>query len=61
MIVLLINVLMTNIVIGISLPQELLAKVDGERGDVSRSRFLQRLVEQAYAHASERKEGGSQA
>jgi metal-responsive CopG/Arc/MetJ family transcriptional regulator len=30
---------------GLSLPTELLDKIDSERGDVSRSRFLLRLLE----------------
>lgn len=35
--------------VGVSLPQDLLAKIDAERGDIPRSKFLQRLLEQAYA------------
>jgi metal-responsive CopG/Arc/MetJ family transcriptional regulator len=34
--------------VGISIPENLLVKIDQDRGDVPRSRFLQRLVEQAY-------------
>jgi metal-responsive CopG/Arc/MetJ family transcriptional regulator len=33
---------------GLSIPTELLYKIDAERGDVSRSRFLLRLLEKAY-------------
>jgi hypothetical protein len=33
---------------GLSLPIELLRKIDAERGDISRSRFLLRLLERAY-------------
>jgi hypothetical protein len=39
---------------GLSLPTELMLKIDRERGDIPRSRFLLRLVEQAYKE----KEGG---
>jgi metal-responsive CopG/Arc/MetJ family transcriptional regulator len=51
--------------IGISIPTKLLAKIDGERGDVPRSRFLQRIVEQTYArkddaaHTNTNEEGAS--
>lgn len=41
---------------GISLPADIMNKIDTERGDVSRSRFLLRLVEQAYREKE--KEGG---
>ena len=33
---------------GLSLPAELIRKIDAERGDISRSRFLLRLIERAY-------------
>ncbi len=33
---------------GLSLPSDLLQKIDEERGDVSRSRFLLRLIQRAY-------------
>lgn len=33
---------------GLSLPIELLRRIDTERGDVSRSRFLLRLIERCY-------------
>ena len=36
------------IAIGISLPKEILAKIDTERGDVSRSRYLLRRLEKLY-------------
>ena len=38
-----------SIAVGISLPKDLLSKIDVERRDVPRSRYLQRLVEKAYA------------
>ena len=33
---------------GLSLPAELLREIDSERGDVSRSRYLLRLLEKPY-------------
>ena len=33
---------------GLSLPTELIQKIDSERGDISRSRFLLRIIERAY-------------
>jgi hypothetical protein len=44
---------------GLSIPTELLYKIDAERGDVSRSRFLLRLIEKAYALTG-RDNGGNQ-
>ena len=41
---------------GLSLPRELMLKIDGDRGDVSRSRFLLRLIEKAYENEQLRKE-----
>ena len=35
--------------VGISLPEEMLSKIDRERGDISRSKFLLRLLERAYS------------
>jgi metal-responsive CopG/Arc/MetJ family transcriptional regulator len=34
---------------GLSLPRKLLRKIDIERGDVSRSRYILRLLEKTYA------------
>ena len=33
---------------GLSIPNELLTRIDSERGDIPRSRFLLRLIERAY-------------
>ena len=33
---------------GLSLPNEWIKRIDLERGDISRSKFLLRLVEKAY-------------
>ena len=34
--------------LGISLPEEILLKIDKDRGDIPRSRFLVKLIELAY-------------
>lgn len=34
--------------IGISFTKELLEKIDKERGDIPRSRFIQRILEKKY-------------
>ena len=34
--------------LGISLPQEILLRIDRDRGDIPRSKFLVRLIEIAY-------------
>jgi hypothetical protein len=34
-----------TIAVGISLPRKLMSQIDSERGDISRSRFLLRLIE----------------
>ena len=38
-----------SIPVGISLPKEILEKIDMERGDVSRSRYLLRKIEEYYS------------
>jgi metal-responsive CopG/Arc/MetJ family transcriptional regulator len=40
--------------VGISLPEQIIQKIDKDRGDVPRSRFLLRLVEHAYCQQEER-------
>lgn len=39
---------MVTVTIAVSLPQELVARVDEERGDISRSKYIARLLTQAY-------------
>jgi hypothetical protein len=34
---------------GLSLPTDLMERIDADRGDVPRSRFLLRLLERAYS------------
>ena len=34
--------------VGISLPRKIMKKIDVERGDISRSRYLLRLLEKTY-------------
>lgn len=36
------------IVMGVSLPKQLVERIDKDRGDVPRSRFLVRLLEHVY-------------
>ena len=44
-------------VFGISLPTEVMHKIDVARGDISRSRYLLRLIEKVYGE--EKKEENS--
>jgi hypothetical protein len=43
---------------GISMPTELFEKVEQRRGDVSRSKFLLRILEQSFLSKEERKNVG---
>jgi hypothetical protein len=43
---------------GLSLPRELMLKIDRDRGDIPRSRFLLRIIEEAYVKRQLR--GGSE-
>ena len=38
-----------SISVGISLPKKIMSQIDVERGDVSRSRFLLRMIEDIYS------------
>jgi hypothetical protein len=38
-----------SIAVGISLPRDILDKIDSDRGDISRSRFLLRIIERVYS------------
>jgi hypothetical protein len=38
--------------VGVSMPSNIISKIDAERGDISRSRFLLRLLERVYANSS---------
>ena len=38
----------STIAVGISLPKEIITKIDSERGDIPRSRYLLRLLEKMY-------------
>jgi hypothetical protein len=50
---------MTNTVsITLTLPEEVVHRIDRERGDVNRSRYLLRLIETGY-RCNQKKEGGS--
>ena len=45
----------STICVGISLPKEILKKIDGERGDVSRSKYLLRIIERSCLENDETK------
>ena len=44
--------------VGTSLPIDLLARIDRERGDISRSRFILRLLEKIYLTQKKVEYGG---
>ncbi len=41
-------IMQSTIAVGISLPKEIITKIDSERGDIPRSRYLLRLLEKMY-------------
>jgi len=45
-------IVMTSVIVGVSLPEHVVQEIDNDRGDVSRSRFLLRLVQRAYKDES---------
>jgi hypothetical protein len=38
---------------GISIPTDLLSKIDTDRGDISRSRYIVRIIERLYFNKGE--------
>ena len=36
-------------VVGVSIPKDLIRKIDADRGDVNRSQYITRLMETAYS------------
>ncbi len=38
----------SNLVLGISLPRQIIGQIDSERGDVPRSRYVLRILEKQY-------------
>jgi len=44
-----------SVSMGISFEQDMLDRIDADRGDVTRSKFIQRLIEQAYAARDKKK------
>lgn len=42
---------------GISLPNDILLKIDSERGDIPRSRYLLRLLERVYHTGNDEEKG----
>jgi metal-responsive CopG/Arc/MetJ family transcriptional regulator len=49
-----------KIAMGISFPKKMIKNIDRERGDISRSRFVLRLLEQAYEEKRQKNSVGSQ-
>ena len=52
-----ITVMQSSIAVGISLPVNIIKKIDTERGDVSRSRYVLRLIEKMYIVNNQNHEG----
>lgn len=42
----------SSIAVGLSLPRDIITKIDRERGDISRSRYLLRIVQRVYESMS---------
>jgi hypothetical protein len=42
--------------VGISIPKNMLSRIDQERGDVSRSRYVLRILEKVYLSTDQRSE-----
>ncbi|MDQ6862798.1 MAG: hypothetical protein M3044_03125 [Thermoproteota archaeon] len=47
----------SSIAVGISLPANIIKKIDTERGDVSRSRYVLRMIEKIYLVNNQNHEG----
>lgn len=47
----------SSIAVGISLPANIIKKIDTERGDVSRSRYVLRIIEKMYIVNNQNHEG----
>jgi hypothetical protein len=45
--------------VGVSLPTKIISKVDAERGDVPRSRYILRVLQDTYSKRGKLKEGRS--
>jgi metal-responsive CopG/Arc/MetJ family transcriptional regulator len=45
------------IAIGISLPKEMMKKIDTDRGDIPRSRYVARMLERQYTFETKRDTG----
>jgi hypothetical protein len=44
-----------SIAVGISFPKKVIEKIDEERGDVSRSKYLLRIIERVFMENVEKK------
>jgi metal-responsive CopG/Arc/MetJ family transcriptional regulator len=40
---------MVTKIVGVALPEDLKKKIDEDRGDISRSKFILRIIEREYA------------
>jgi hypothetical protein len=49
----------SHLVLGISLPKQIVGQIDSERGDVPRSRYLSRILERQYALKGKKVKEGS--
>jgi hypothetical protein len=49
----------THLVLGISLPRQIIGQIDSERGDVPRSRYMLRIIEKRYAQERKKVNQGS--
>jgi metal-responsive CopG/Arc/MetJ family transcriptional regulator len=47
----------SSIAVGISLPANIIKKIDTDRGDVSRSRYVLRIIEKTYIVNNQNHEG----
>jgi hypothetical protein len=48
-----IHTMKNNVQVGISFPKNLIIRIDNERGDISRSRYLVRMIEKNGCHRVE--------
>jgi len=46
-----------NVAVGISLPTKLMEKIDVDRGDIPRSRYVLRILEKQYGFRQMREKG----
>jgi hypothetical protein len=49
----------SHLVLGISLPRQIIGQIDSERGDVPRSRYMLRILEKRYTQERKKVNQGS--